>query len=123
MDGKYEEGEKPEDSVMREVREDAGQTPTDWRYRGADAFVSDQSETELMHLFTADGFVGELKDCDEGELAWVPLERMAELPQWEGDRIFLRLLAEEEPFFSLKLIYRGDKLTGAVLNGRKNLME
>ena len=73
---------------------------------------------EYMHLFTADGFEGELRDCDEGELEWVDKQRILRLPIWEGDRIFLRLLDTDEPFFSLKLCYSGDRLTAAVLNGR-----
>ena len=72
-----------------------------------------------MHLFTSDSYIGELIDCDEGELEWVPKDKVPELPIWEGDRIFLRLLAEDFPFFSLKLAYEGDRLVSAVLNGKK----
>ena len=37
---------------------------------------------------------------------------------WEGDRIFLKLLENAEPFFSLKLIYdENQNLKQAVLNG------
>ena len=71
-----------------------------------------------MHLFTADGFTGMLKECDEGDLEWVPKARMRGFPTWEGDRIFLDLIDQDAPFFSLKLTYEGDRLTGAVLNGK-----
>ena len=70
-----------------------------------------------MHLFTADGFTGEIGECDEGVLEWVKKADFAALPQWAGDRIFLRLLEEDAPFFSLKLCYAGEKLTCAKLNG------
>jgi 8-oxo-dGTP diphosphatase len=70
-----------------------------------------------MHLFTADGFSGAIRDCDEGELEWIAKERLLSLPIWEGDKIFLRLLDSDEPFFSLKLCYRGDVLVSAALNG------
>ena len=71
-----------------------------------------------MHLFTADGWTGELKECDEGVLEWIPRDRLLELPHWEGDAIFLSLIArEDQPFFSLKLRYTGDTLEEAVLNG------
>ena len=70
-----------------------------------------------MHLFTADGWEGTLRDCDEGELRWIPKDQIGSLNLWEGDRIFLRLLAEDAPFFSLKLTYHHDVLVGAVLNG------
>ena len=115
--GKFEDRESPEECLLREVREETGLRLTSWRYRGLVTFVSDQAETEYMHLFTADRFEGELTDCDEGELTWIRQEDFDALPQWEGDRIFLRLLAEEAPFFSLKLEYRGDHLVSAALNG------
>ena len=116
--GKFEEGESPEDCLLREVREETGLTLNAWRYRGIVTFVSNEWGTEYMHLFTADEFHGKLKDCDEGVLEWLPWERLPQLPIWEGDRIFLRLIEEDAPFFSLKLRYRGDQLAEAVLNGK-----
>ena len=80
-------------------------------------FVSDRWEGEYMHLFHAKDFTGSLRDCDEGVLEWVPKENVHALPQWEGDKIFLRLLEQETPFFSLKLRYEGEALREAVLNG------
>lgn len=115
--GKLEENESPEECLLREVREETGLTLTDWRYCGIVTFVSDRWEGEYMHLYHASGFTGALSDCDEGTLAWVPKERFAQLPQWEGDRIFLRLMEEKAPFFSLKLCYQGSQLTFAALNG------
>jgi len=116
--GKFEDKESPEDCLLREVWEETGLTLTGYQYRGIVTFISDQYETEFMHLFTADRWTGTIKDCDEGVLEWVPREQVAQLPSWEGDKIFLDLLArEEEPFFSLKLCYEGDRLALAVLNG------
>lgn len=116
--GKFEENESPEDCLLREVREETGLTLTGWRYCGIVTFVSDRYEGEYMHLFHASEFTGTLRECDEGVLGWVPLAEFARLPQWEGDRIFLRLMQEKTPFFSLKLCYAGERLTAAVLNGR-----
>ena len=116
--GKFEPGESPEDCALREVLEETGLTMRSWRYRGIVTFVSDEWGTEYMHLFWSDDFTGTLRDCDEGELEWVDKQRILRLPIWEGDRIFLRLLDTDEPFFSLKLCYSGDQLTAAVLNGR-----
>lgn len=118
LGGKFEPNESPEECVLREVREEAGLTLTSFRYRGIVTFVSDRWEGEYMHLFTADGFTGELGECDEGVLEWIKKSDFAALPQWEGDRIFLRLLEEDAPFFSLKLCYTGEKLTYAALNGQ-----
>lgn len=115
--GKFEFQESPEDCLLREVREETGLTLKSWRYRGIVTFVYNDDEAEYMHLFTADGWTGTLRDCAEGELRWVPWDEVGKLNLWEGDRIFLSLLARDEPFFSLKLTYRGDDLVGAVLNG------
>ena len=116
--GKFEEKESPEDCALREVKEETGLTLASYAYRGLVTFVSDQYETEYMHLFTADGFTGELIDCDEGTLEWVDKALVPTLPTWAGDRIFLDLLARDVPFFSLKLEYVGDTLVRAVLDGR-----
>ena len=116
--GKFEEGESPEECALREVREETGLTLAGWKYRGVVTFVSDRYEAELMHLFTSDAFTGELTSgCDEGEPAWISREAFKRLPQWEGDKIFLKLLDDGAPFFSLKLVYSGDRLTRAVLDG------
>lgn len=116
--GKFNSGESPEDCMLREAKEETGLTITDWRYRGIVTFVSDRWETEYMHLYTADGFTGTLRECDEGELAWIGKDELLRLPLWEGDKIFLHLLDTNEPFFSLKLRYEGETLTDAVLNGK-----
>ena len=116
--GKFEDGESPEECLLREVLEETGLTLTSYAYRGIVTFVSDRWETEYMHLFTADGFEGTLTDCDEGFPEWIPKKDFAALPQWEGDRIFMRLLEEGAPFFSLKLRYEGERLAEAALNGR-----
>ena len=115
--GKFLDGESPEECLLREVLEETGLTLTSWRYRGLVTFASDKWETEYMHLFTAHGWSGELCDCDEGKLEWVKKSAVSSLPIWEGDKIFLRLLAEDHPFFSLKLRYEGESLVHAALNG------
>ena len=115
--GKFEDKESPEECLLREAKEETGLTLTRYRYRGLVTFVSDQWPTEYMHLLTADAFEGEMTACDEGDLEWVDLDRIPQLPLWEGDQIFLALLAAEVPFFSLKLSYQGDQLVYAALNG------
>ena len=116
--GKFEEGESPEDCVTREVWEETGLTLTDYAYRGVVTFVSDRWEGEYMHLFTATGFTGQVKECDEGQLEWIPKEKLMQLPMWAGDRLFLERIAQPGPFFFLKLRYRGETLEGAWLNGK-----
>ena len=117
--GKFEDRESPEDCVLREVREETGLTLTDYRYCGLVTFVSDRWPTEYMHLFHAVGFTGTLRDCDEGVLEWVDIAKVNTLPGWEGDRIFLALMQQRRPFFSLKLVYEGEHLAEAVLDGER----
>ena len=115
--GKFEDGESPEDCMRREVLEETGLTVTKWCYRGIITFVSNEYGTEYMHLFTCTKWTGQIRECDEGELAWIDKKTLLSLPMWEGDRVFLHLLDEDAPFFSLKLTYEGERLTGAYLNG------
>lgn len=115
--GKFEDKESPEECMLREALEETGLALTAYRYRGIVTFVSSEYETEYMHLFTADAWTGTLIECSEGTLEWVRKEDVPRLPIWEGDKIFLRLLAEDAPFFSLKLAYEGERLASAVLNG------
>ncbi len=117
--GKFEDKESPEECNAREVFEETGLTLKDSRYCGIVTFVSDKWETEYMHIFHAEQFSGVIKECDEGVLEWVDKNTLLEMPIWEGDKIFLRLMEEKVPFFSLKLEYEGDTLIKAVLNGKE----
>lgn len=117
--GHFENGESPEDCMLREVYEETGLTVTKFAYRGIVTFVSDRDPCEYMHLFTASEWTGEMKECNEGDLQWIDKRALYDLTLWEGDRIFLRLLEQDIPFFSLKLVYSGDRLTDAVLNGER----
>ncbi len=111
--GHFEENESPEDCMLREVREETGLIPDDYRLRGVVTFVSDCYEGEYMYLFTASSFRGRLKECREGELHWIPKDQVFGLNLWEGDRAFLKLLLEDAGFFTMKLVYEGDRLVGS----------
>lgn len=114
--GGVEPGESIEACLLREVREETGLRLTEWRYRARIEFYSDRWEDEVMHLFTADRWTGEMTDCDEGVLEWVEAARIPSLPIWQGDMIFLKKIAEDAPYFDLKLYYRGEALARAVLD-------
>ena len=119
--GKFEKDETPDECQLREAYEETGLTLTNWKCRGIVTFLSDRWEGEYMYLFTADGFTGELKTCEEGDLQWVSRDFINQLPLWEGDPIFLKLLWEDAPFFLQKLRYEGSRLVEAVLDGRSLL--
>ncbi len=114
--GHIEETESPGECIRREAMEEAGLTLHSVKPRAFITFVSDEWGTEYMHLFTTDDFSGELIECDEGELCWVDKRAVYDLPIWVGDKIFFKLLEEDVPYFYLKLVYEGDRLTEAVLN-------
>ena len=117
--GHFEENESPEECLLREAKEETGLTLTSWKFRGIVTFISEGWNTEYMCLYTADGYEGEIIPCNEGVLEWIRKEDLLKLNLWEGDKIFLKLLQENAPFFSLKLAYKGDVLTEAVLDGNK----
>ena len=109
--GHTENQESPEECLLRDVKEETGLTLTSYKFRGLVTFINSECESELMCVFTADGYTGELIECNEGELCWVDKKTVPELPTWEGDKAFLNLLlSEEKRFFSVKLQYEGELL-------------
>ena len=118
--GHFLYGESPDECLLREVREETGVTLTSYRARGIVTVVYGEDVVEYMHLYTADGWDGTIGECDEGDLVWIDKEDVPALPVWEGDRVFFRLLKEDAPFFSLKLVYAADDtLVRVLLNGRE----
>ena len=115
--GKFEEGESPDDCLLREVKEETGLSLVSWSLRGVVTFLSNVWESEYMFLYTAEAEDAPLKECEEGVLEWIRKKDVYDLPIWIGDKIFFRLLEQELPCFSLKLSYSGDTLIDAVLNG------
>lgn len=112
--GKFEQGETPEECMLREIKEETGLTATDYKYRGKVAFISDIYESEIMHLYSVYGFEGNIIDCDEGQLEWIHKDRLYDLTMWQGDKIFLEeIKTRERGFFELELVYRGDELISA----------
>lgn len=108
--GKFEENETPDECLLREAYEETGLTLTDYRLRGIVTFLSDEYEGEYMYLYTATGFSGVMKECNEGNLEWVPIDDVCDLPIWEGDRLFFDELKKDRGFFTMKLRYEGNVL-------------
>lgn len=119
LGGHFEKDESPDDCLKREVLEESGLSLSSYRMRGIVTFISGDGCTEYMHLYTAKVSTKIFSDCDEGCLEWIKKDKVYDLNLWEGDKIFFKLLADNEPFFSLKLEYDGHgKLLNAVLNGK-----
>ena len=118
--GHFEYGESPDECLCREVKEETGLKLTSYRARGIITFVYGDDVVEYMHLFTADGFEGDIFTCDEGELVWIDKDKVYDLDIWEGDKVFFRLLEKDRDFFSLKLVYNvDDELTDVILDGKE----
>lgn len=121
--GHFEEGESPEDCLKREVKEETGLELASYKFRGFVTFVSNECPTEYMCLYTAkainDVESGDAWTADnpEGILEYVPKEQLPLMNLWEGDYIFLDLLETHPEFFSLKLVYEGEMLKEAILDG------
>lgn len=116
--GHFEYGESPEECLLREVFEETGLTLLSYRFRGLITFLCDDYQPEYMCLYTSDAFTGNLIPCSEGNLEWVPKNRIQDLNLWTGDKIFFQLLQENAPFFSLKLRYEKGVLAEACLDGK-----
>ncbi|MCI9564935.1 MAG: 8-oxo-dGTP diphosphatase [Eubacterium sp.] len=113
--GKFEKGETPEECLLREVKEETGLTLIKYRLRAVITFILNEWGTEYMYLFTANEFSGELRECNEGDLQWVDKKDILKLNIWNGDKIFLKKLIEEDNFFTLKVVYDGDRLVESVI--------
>ena len=116
--GHFEKGESPEECLVREVKEETGLTLHSFDFRGIVTFVSDENPAEYMCLFTSKDFSGEMIQCNEGQLEWVDKSEVTNLNLWEGDRLFLELLTRDVPFFSMKLVYKNDRLVEKMLDGK-----
>ena len=122
--GGFFEDESPEECIRREAREETGLELEAPKLLSVVTFVIEGGECEHMFLFKCTEFSGGLTDSDEGELEWVPKEKIYGLDLWEGDRIFLKKIENGCRFFTLKLVYTGDgKLVSAVENGTKELLK
>jgi len=102
--GHIEVGESSEQAAIRETREETGLTINSLRCAGEVLFVNDDYE-EMMYIYITDDFSGEVIECNEGDLKWIPIKDMYNLPMWEGDKAYLPLLEKDSPYFKMKIRY------------------
>ena len=107
--GHIEKGEKKEEAVIREAKEETGLDLLAVTYRGEILFINDDYQ-EVMYLFTSDSFQGNLIECDEGTLSWINKKDIEKLNLWEGDRLFLPKLINGNKMIKMTLIYKGKQL-------------
>jgi len=120
LGGKFELGESPEDCVIREVFEESGLQIENPKLRGILTFPGFKEDDWYVFLFVVTEFSGSLKQCNEGELAWVEKSKLDDLPMYEGDRYFLNWIQQHEGIFSAKYNYEDGVLKGyhvSVYNG------
>lgn len=95
LGGKLEPDEGVVACMRRELREEAGVEASALSLRGTISWpgFGKGGEDWLGFIFLISAFSGEpLARNPEGELEWVPVERILELPLWPGDRYFLPLV-------------------------------
>ena len=108
--GKLERGETPQECAAREILEETGLKAKPV-LKGVITFPEFTPDLDwYTYVFKVTEFEGELIDCNEGTLEWVPYDEVLSKPTWEGDHTFVEWLLEDKPFFSAKFVYDGDKL-------------
>ncbi len=112
--GKIKANESISQALLRETKEETNLQLIDYKYLGLINFI-DKNYFEEMYLFTSSSFTGTLKECDEGTLSFIDLDKFDSLDLWEGDRIFLPFVVKEEEFKKLTLTYDNGKLISSKL--------
>ena len=110
LGGKLDQGETPEECVIREVFEESGLMLVNPELKGVLTFPKfARNEDWYAFIFIAREFHGQLIDSNEGFLQWIEDAELLDLNLWEGDKIFIPWL-EEPGYFSGKFIYQEGKL-------------
>ncbi len=97
LGGKAEQGESPIDCVKREVKEEAG-IEIEPIWRGVVTFSNQPGKDWEAHIFTSEGFKGDIAESDEGKLCWVNESEILNLEMPEADKKLIPLLLSEEKF-------------------------
>lgn len=116
LGGKLEPGETPEACALREIHEESGLEVHNLQMRGVLTFPGfAKDEDWYVFVFTAKAESGDVIDPPEGNLEWIPNDRLVDLPLWEGDRQFIPWL-DQPTFFSGMFHYIDGKLVESKVN-------
>lgn len=111
--GHMEENETIDQCAIREVKEETGLDVHSLSCAGEVLFI-DENLRMMMYIYEITDFSGELIDCNEGDLKWIPIKDIYNYPMWEGDKAFLPKLINHEPYFKMILTYQHDNLVSIV---------
>ncbi len=116
LGGKLEWDEDIVAGIKREILEEAGIVCDELQLAGTISWpgFGAGGEDWFGFLFRITRFTGTpFQTNDEGALNWIELERVAELPLWEGDHFFLpRILDLASPVFHGVMPYTDGRPTG-----------
>lgn len=112
LGGKLETDEDVVVGMRREIREEAGIECGKMLLRGTINWpgFGKHGEDWFGFIFRIDTFHGTpLESNSEGQLLWVDIDRLLELPLWEGDRHFLPLVFDPNltPFHGVMPYHEG----------------
>lgn len=107
--GHVEEGETIDQCAIRETKEETGLDVHSLKCAGEVLFI-DENLKMMMYIYEIEDFSGELIECNEGELKWIPIKDIYNYPMWEGDKAFLPLLINHAPYFKMRLTYQHNEL-------------
>lgn len=100
LGGKVERDEDIVACMIREIQEEAGIACTDLVLRGTISWpgFGKHGEDWFGFIFIIRAFDGTPRtENREGTLEWIEIERINELPLWEGDKHFLPLVFGDDP--------------------------
>lgn len=107
--GKLEQGETAYECAVREIKEETGYQANRLVLQGILYFHYADVEDDKIWVYTCDDFSGEQVLCNEGELAWIDQDKLLDLSLWDGDRIFLkRILENDSRQFCYEMFYDGN---------------
>ncbi len=112
--GKVEPHESPYEAAIREVQEETGLHVLSMTLKGILTFPDEHGKSpfgDLWHVFVfhSSKFRGRLQSSSEGQVCWIDLDKLEQLPMWEGDYLFTKKVFEESLFFG-KFQYEGTTL-------------